>query len=130
MEDDVFKLYVEEAVALLPREFREKLNNVSIFIQDYPTQEQLASLGPSASPLHLLGQYKGVPLINRGHYGIGGALPDTIFIFKMPILSKVRSETELVELIRDTVWHEIGHHFGMSEKEIREAEEVRRNKKF
>ncbi len=129
MEDMQFRSYVEKAVVLLPDEFKRKLDNVTIFIQEFATSEQLSHLGESASPYHLLGLYQGIGQTRRASYGVGGALPDRITIFKKPILMRAQSETHLVELIRDTVWHEIGHHFGMNEEEIREAEKERLTKR-
>lgn len=125
MEDEQFKTYIEKAVALLPEEFRRKMDNVAIFIQEFAKSEELIRLGPSTSPYHLLGLYQGIAQTRRGHYGVSETLPDRITIFKQPILMRARSEAHLIELIRNTVWHEIGHHFGMNEEEIREAEKVR-----
>ncbi len=125
MENEQFQIFIDRAIKQLPKEFRERMDNVTIFIEEYATPEQLHHLGPSTSPYHLLGLYQGIAQTRRGHYGIGETLPDRITIFKMPILMRAHDEEHLVELIRSTVWHEIGHHFGMSEEEIREAESVR-----
>jgi predicted Zn-dependent protease with MMP-like domain len=129
MEPDVFLNYVNEAVEGLPSEFKEKLDNVSIFVEDYPTPSQTKKLAIREGKMYLLGLYEGIPQTHRGSYGVGGALPDKITIFKYPILSISQNEEELVDQIQSTVLHEIGHHFGMNEKEIRAAEEARRKKR-
>jgi predicted Zn-dependent protease with MMP-like domain len=57
-------------------------------------------------------------------------LPDKITIFKIPLESAATSEIDLKELVKNTVWHEIAHHFGMDEKEVREAQKRRQNEKI
>jgi predicted Zn-dependent protease with MMP-like domain len=75
---------------------------------------------------HLLfGLYEGIPKTKRWEYG--QVLPDKITIFKNPIEKYAQSEKEIANIIRDTIWHEIAHHFGMDEKEVKEAEFRRKN---
>ncbi|KKR10276.1 MAG: hypothetical protein UT39_C0021G0018 [Candidatus Woesebacteria bacterium GW2011_GWA1_39_21] len=119
MRDSEFKIIVEGAIAGIPKEFRDRIENVSIVISDYPSIEQLKSARVVSGNATLLGLYEGVPQTKRGHYGIGGALPDKITIFKNPILSISGSYNEAIVNIRNTVIHEIAHHFGMSEGEIK-----------
>jgi len=113
---------------MLPKEFREKLDNVSIFIEDLPTREQIGKFDARHENFTLLGLYEGVPQTRRSNYGVGGAVPDKITLFRYPILSFAHSQEHLIELIRDTLWHEIGHHFGMSEEDIRKAQAKNRLK--
>lgn len=117
MEDKEFGKLVDEVVHDLPEEFKEKLDNVEVLIED------MHAMGPS-----LLGLYEGIPHTKRRSYGIGGPLPDRITIFKIPLLMRVRTLDQLKKSIKSTVMHEIGHHFGMSEKEIRNAEKARYNR--
>lgn len=119
---DEFEDYVSEAMKLLPKEFRDKLDNVAIFVEDYPTREQIGKSNKRNENFTLLGLYEGTPQTRRGHYGVGGAVPDKITLFRYPILSFARSREHLVEMIKDTLFHEIGHHFGMSEEDIRSAQ--------
>jgi len=119
-----FEKIVDDAVAKVPKKFLNKLNNVAIVVQDYPDQEQLKSLGvrrhdrqEPARPYLLLGLYHGVPQIKR--WGGGGILPDKITIFKKPIEHLSDSEEDVKRIVRDTVKHEIAHHFGMSEADLR-----------
>ncbi|MFV1917616.1 MAG: metallopeptidase family protein [Patescibacteria group bacterium] len=125
MTDDEFGLLVESAVARIPEEFRQKIENVSLIIEDYPAQNQIMKLRTRNRGFLLLGLYEGVPMIKRKYYGIGGQLPDKITIFKQPMLSMSRSYEDLKEIVKNTVWHEIAHHFGMDEAQVREAERKR-----
>lgn len=113
MDEEEFGRYVDEAVASLPQKFRDKMENVEVLIADYP-------------PVHyrgmLLGLYEGIPKTKRGHYGIGPTLPDRITIFRYPILMISHSKAHAIDLIYDTVKHEIAHHFGMDEETVRRAE--------
>ncbi len=122
--EDEFTNYVNKALEELPAEFKEKLDNVNIFVEDYPTREQFVKLRMRPEHTLLLGLYEGIPQTKRGNYG-QGVLPDKITLFKMPILSLAQNREHLVQLIKDTLFHEVGHHFGMSEKEIRDAQSKR-----
>ena len=129
MEDETFERIVDEAVESLPKEFKGKLNNVSVITADWPTPHQLRKLNIKAGHNHLLfGLYEGIPQTRRRSYGIGGPLPDKITIFKIPHLMVSRTLNDLEKRVRSTVMHEIGHHFGMSEEHIRKAEMSRRNR--
>jgi predicted Zn-dependent protease with MMP-like domain len=72
----------------------------------------------------LFGLYQGVPLIKRESYGM--VLPDKITIFKNPIEEVNHSPEEIKKAVANTVWHEIAHHFGMDEREVRQAEQKRK----
>lgn len=127
MTDEQFSTYVDEAVGSLPQEFKDKLDNVAIVIEDDPSDFHLASVRMRRGAGLLFGLYQGIPRTKRGAaYGVGGTLPDKITIFKNSILQVVRSEEELIAQIRSTVFHEIAHHFGMNEKEIRSIERKRK----
>lgn len=131
MDDETFDKIVDEAVELLPSEFLEKLENVSIITADWPSPHQLQKLKIKSGHNHLLfGLYEGIPQTRRRSYGIGGPLPDKITIYKIPHLMVSRSMEQLVKRVRSTVMHEVGHHFGMSEEQIRKAESDRRIRKI
>jgi predicted Zn-dependent protease with MMP-like domain len=119
---DEFEKYVDEAMKTLPKEFGDKLDNVSVFIEDFPTRAQVSKFESRNENFTLLGLYEGIPQTKRRGYGIGGAVPDKITLFRYPILSFARTREHLIEMIRDTLFHEIGHHFGMSEEDIRKAQ--------
>ncbi len=111
-----FEKLVKKAILELPEHIRQKMDNVDIVIEDK------SSLGDS-----LLGLYQGVPQTSWGR-GFGNILPDKISIFQKPIERSAKSEREIVDLVKNTVWHEIAHHFGFSEKGVRELE-VKRKKR-
>ena len=118
MPDEEFEKLVEKAVDGLPEEFLKKLENVSIVTQDYPSRSQTDFLHSRGERGFLLGLYQGIPRTRRGNYGIGGVLPDKITIFKIPLLMISRTKSQIEKNVRDTVIHEIAHHFGMSDLEI------------
>lgn len=126
LSQEKFEQIVDDAVAEVPKKFLDKLNNVAIVVQDYPSREQISRLGirfprnqRPVRPFLLLGLYQGVPMIKR--WGGGAIYPDKITIFKMPIEYLSNSEEDVKRIVINTVKHEIAHHFGMSEAEIREA---------
>jgi len=121
MDDTEFENIINKAVEGLPTEFKDKIDNVSIVFSDYPSDEQERQVNMRGRGGLLLGLYQGVPQTRRGNYGVGGALPDKITIFKIPLLSISRNYEEAVENIKSTVIHEIAHHFGMSDEQIQKA---------
>ncbi len=116
MDDKKFKQLVSEALDLLPKEFAQKLNNVAIVVEDSPSSNQLrkSKLPPWAL---LFGLYEGVPQTKRGIYY--SHIPDKITIFKNSIERVARTEEEIKAQVRATVIHEIGHHFGLSDAELK-----------
>jgi predicted Zn-dependent protease with MMP-like domain len=120
----VFEEIVKEGIKAIPERFLEKLDNVDIVIEDEPTPYQLRKLKARENSL-IFGLYEGIPQTKRGNYA--QVLPDKITIFKKPIEKIARSEKDIQEIVKNTIWHEIAHHFGMDEKRVREAE-VKRKK--
>ena len=121
MTRERFEAIAEEEFANLPEPFRQRMENVRIVIEDVdsPARRRQAGLGRSSM---LLGLYEGVPLPRRGiDYGVVPVMPDTITLFQKNIESIARSESDVRRQIRETLIHEIAHHFGMDEDEIREA---------
>lgn len=116
MEDAEFEKLVAEAIDSLPPEFARKLNNVSVTVSDSPTQAQLRSSGLPPWAI-LFGLYHGVPQTKRGIYY--SSLPDKITIFKNSILRVSQTPEEVRAQIRATVIHEIGHHFGLSDEQMK-----------
>lgn len=111
-----FGQLVERALAEVPPPFDEFLEHVPIEVRDRPTAAQLRSVNVSGDSL-LLGLYHGRPLTQRS-VEESGRMPDVIYIFQESIQWVCNSEEELVQQVRKTVLHEIGHHFGMSEKDL------------
>lgn len=118
-----FEELVDQAWEGIPQTFRDRFENVVVFVQDEPSREQLANAGVGPG-YTLFGLYEGTPLERRGH-GYTMALPDRVTIFEGPILRAARSPQEVWTLVYDTLWHELAHHLGMSEDEVREAEKRR-----
>ena len=105
---------VEEALAELPEQFQEFLEEVPVEVWDRPTRHQTRGVGRGGL---LLGLYVGRPRTERSVED-SGRMPDVIYIFQEPIEAVCNNETELVGQVRKTVLHEIGHHFGMDEKDL------------
>ncbi|MGB7156665.1 MAG: metallopeptidase family protein [Tepidisphaeraceae bacterium] len=111
-----FAQLVERALADVPPVFVQYLEEISIEIRDRPTTRQLKSVGLRDDEL-LFGLYHGIARDERSvlHSGV---MPDVIYIFQEDHEDACDSEDELVEQVRITVLHEIGHHFGMSEDDL------------
>lgn len=121
MDCNRFKELVDEALQSIPEEFRSALTNIAIVIEPEPTAEQLAHVEVEP-PDTLLGLYEGTPLTER-QWAHGNVLPDKITLFQNPIEEASDDEDDLVIAIGETLIHEIGHYFGLSEEEIEEIEE-------
>ncbi len=120
MRRAVYERLVREALNDLPDELRSRIQNVEIVIEDRPSREQLSAAG-LRPPATLLGLYQGIPLKERGSW-YGNVLPDKITIFRRPIEARCRTWDDLVRTVRQTVLHEIGHYFGLSEPRLQEIE--------
>ena len=123
MTDDEFEAAIDEALDELPPRFLKALDNVGIAMEDEPDEEALEEAEYGTQDLasgELLGLYVGVPLTERGEgYGeFGCDLPDFITIFKGPHERAFSSRKQIVDEIKKTVVHEIGHYFGMSEDDL------------
>jgi predicted Zn-dependent protease with MMP-like domain len=120
MDRERFERLVERAVEDLPEEFRARLENVDVVVEDWPANHDLARLGLRNRD-ELLGLYQGIPLTKRGdHYGL--VPPDKITIFQGPIEAKCRDDTRIILEIGRVVRHEIAHHFGIGDGRLRELE--------
>lgn len=122
MTRERFKQLVEEAIDTIPRRFAQEVKNVAIVIEDEPSDELLdeMEMGPDDT---ILGLYTGIPLTERG-WAHGNALPDRITLYQTTIEEECEDdEDEIVVAIGETLIHELGHYFGMSEEEIMEIEE-------
>jgi len=109
---------VERALAELPEEFAEFLEEVPIEIRDHPTRQQMRSVNVPSDTGLLLGLYVGRPRTQRS-VEHSGSMPDIIYIFQRPIETVSENEDQLIRQVRTTVLHEIGHHFGMTEEDLR-----------
>jgi predicted Zn-dependent protease with MMP-like domain len=116
-----FEQLVAEALASVPRRFRDAMQNIAIVVEDEPSRELLEQM-EIEPPDTLLGLYQGTPLTER-RWDYGNTLPDRILIFQGPHERAADDEDDLVVAIGETLIHEIGHYFGMSEEQIEEIEE-------
>ena len=118
MDREQFEEYVERAFEKIPDHFKRKLENIAIMVEDFPTQEDLRQLRIGSGKL-LLGYYRGTPLPQRSIWQ-GTRLPDKIVLFQNNIERLCRNEKEVEDKVFEVLTHEIGHYFGLSDKEIYE----------
>jgi predicted Zn-dependent protease with MMP-like domain len=121
MSRNPFEKHVADALESIPSRFREAMQNIAIVVEDEPSQELLDEM-EIEPPDTLLGLYQGVPLTER-RWDYGNALPDRVLIFEGPHRRASEDEEDLINCIAETLIHEIGHYFGLSEEEIEEIEE-------
>ena len=121
-----FEKIVEEGFDRLPEWVKAKIKNVAILIEEEPSEEERELQGLREDET-LLGLYKGIPLSERGEmYGVGITLPDTITLYRLPILEAAREDGHDVrDVVADTIWHEFAHHFGIDEEGVRDREKER-----
>ncbi|MCC7104898.1 MAG: metallopeptidase family protein [Chloroflexi bacterium] len=116
-----FRVCVEQAIDTIPPRFARHVRNLAIVIEDEPSEELLLEMEVEP-PDTLLGLYTGTPLPERG-WGYGNVLPDHITLFQRPIEDEADGDdTEVVAAIGETLIHELGHYFGMSEEQIMDIE--------
>ena len=116
-----FEQLVARALRSIPKRFRDEMRNVAVVVEDEPSAELLEEMGIEP-PDTLFGLYQGTPLTERD-WAFGNAMPDRISIFQKPIEEASEDDDEIVTAIGETVIHEFGHYFGLSEEEIEEIEE-------
>ncbi len=135
MDLDQFETLVgEEFPRAVPEKFRTLIANVAFLVEDEPSEdvrkEQALAEGET-----LLGYYRGIPHPARGDlYGIGATLPDTVTLYRLPLIEEAEAlrerhggtyEEAMRRAIRETIWHEVAHYFGMDEHEVNRRETER-----
>jgi len=116
LSDEEFRQVVEEAIEALPDEFKSKMDNVDVVAEDYPPPEVRRR---TPRGVLVLGLYQGVPQ-KRRTTGYGLVLPDKISLYKKNIESICTTRDQVYRQIRKTLLHEIGHHFSLDDKELRD----------
>jgi predicted Zn-dependent protease with MMP-like domain len=117
-----FEQLVTEAMTLIPKRFRREMRNLAVIVDDDPHPSLLDDMGIEP-PDTLFGLYQGTPLPERSA-GHGNSLPDVITLYQLPIEEECDGdEDEVRAVIGETLIHEVGHHFGLSEEEIEAIEE-------
>ena len=113
-----FEKLVMRALDGLPEVFKQSLENVDVVVEDEPTKEQAGKVN-AAHRRMVLGLYQGVPLSRRNHlYGM--VMPDKISIFQKNIERICRTDEDIVRIVTHTVQHELAHHFGISDKRLKD----------
>lgn len=110
-----FRRLVQQAITTLPTPVLAYLDNVDILVQDWPTPEQLRSVG-AEDPYDLLGLYEGIPRTERSTYNL--VLPDRITLFQRPIEAMCQSPDEVAAQVRTTILHELAHHYGWGDRDM------------
>lgn len=122
-----FRRLVVETIDMLPKEFQEAIENIEVIVEDWPSDEELdyfeerEGLEEGEGDDLLLGLYQGIPLHERNSVTYHGVLPDRITLFRKVIEEFCEGDEEvMVEEIRKTFLHEIGHYFGLDEERLKE----------
>jgi predicted Zn-dependent protease with MMP-like domain len=122
MEREKFEKLAEEALTQIPKKFKKLISNLAVLVEEKASREIFERTG--STPLSsILGHYHGVPFKHRGPF-YGNIPPDVIVIYQKPIESICSTEEEIKKKVREVILHEIGHYFGLSEKELREIERI------
>jgi predicted Zn-dependent protease with MMP-like domain len=121
MTRERFRTLVGEAIDSIPTRFATHVRNVAIVIEEAPSAELLAEMD-IAPPDTLLGLYQGTPLTER-RWDHGNDLPDRVLLFQRPIEEDAAEDGDVVGVIGETLIHELGHYFGLSEDEIMAIED-------
>ena len=116
-----FEALVERALRKLPKKFKDKVANIAVVVEDWPDDATLEEMGIEP-PDTLYGLYRGVDLTHRDT-SYGNVLPDTITIYQGPIEEDAYDEAEMVEMVRETVVHELGHYFGLDNDTMHRIED-------
>jgi predicted Zn-dependent protease with MMP-like domain len=120
MTRERFEETAQEIFDTLPEIFGKSIDNVHIVVEDYPSDDVINNM--RTGKYALLGLYQGIPLTHRGTwYGASPTLPDRISLYQKNIEAQCGNDGEVVECIQEVLFHELGHYFGMNEREIRNA---------
>ena len=128
MSEQEFEQIANAEWERVPDKFKQKITNLALLIED-DVDERVRKEEGLEEGESLLGLYQGIPLTERGsEYGVGGTLPDTITLYRLPILEEAsemdRAFRDAVRIVvRETLWHEVGHYFGLPEHGVNEREE-------
>lgn len=133
MSEQEFEQIANAEWECVPNRFKQKISNVALLIED-DVDERVRKEEGLEEGESLLGLYHGIPLTERGsEYGVGGTMPDTITLYRLPILEEAsemdRAFRDAVRIVvRETLWHEVGHYFGLAEHGVNEREEEGTNR--
>lgn len=130
MEENNFRMLVTEVLEKVPEKFARLMDNVAVLVEDVPSDAILHEQGITPGEGTLLGLYHGVPRTERGvDYGVGEVVPDTITLFRLPILDvALQEQKEVSQVVYETLWHEIAHYMGFDEHAVARREEEGTNR--
>jgi len=118
MGREEFEAAVAEALDGLPEALGGLVENLAVVVEDEPAADLLRELEMDPDEETLFGLYQGVELGDRDPGSYGGALPDRVVVYRLPLLEACTSRRELLREIRNTVVHEVGHYFGLDEDQL------------
>lgn len=137
MNEEQFRALALEEWNNVPERYAKLVKNVALLVEDEPDDE-VRELEGLVGDETLLGIYRGIPNTERGSdYGVGGTLPDTITLYRLPIMAEAEELTDtdknlyrenLRKVVRETIWHEVGHYFGLDEHPINRREDEGTNR--
>lgn len=137
MDEREFSALVEAEWEAMPPKWKAQVENVALLVEDEPSDELRKEEGLGEHET-LLGHYHGIPHTARGEmYGVGATVPDTITLYRLPILEEAEELTDdhtghfkkyVAQVVRDTLWHEVGHYMGFDEDHVREREDEGTNR--
>jgi predicted Zn-dependent protease with MMP-like domain len=116
-----FEALVDKALRKLPKNFRQRISNIAVVVEDWADAETLAEMGIDP-PDTLYGLYRGIDLTRRDS-SYGNVMPDVITIYQGPIEEDAADEQEMAEIVRETVVHELGHYFGLDDETMHRIED-------
>lgn len=116
-----FERLVEFALKSIPKRFRDNMKNIAVVVEDEPSPELLAEMEIEEGD-SLYGLFQGTPLTERG-WSEGTRIPDRISIYQRPIEEDAEDAEDMLVIVVETVIHEFGHYFGLSEEEIEAIED-------
>jgi predicted Zn-dependent protease with MMP-like domain len=120
METEEFVRVAEETLDSLPREFRERINNLLIAVEDRPPNDMVQKHRGKGLTGLILGVYQGVPATQRSTFDLMHP-PDRIVLYRKNIEAVCANDAEIRHQIRQTVFHELGHYFGMNEEQLKDV---------
>jgi len=120
MDKKEFEKLVDEALESLPKDFKKRLENITVIVEDKPSREVMRKMGIPSGHV-IFGLYHGVPYTRRGSF-YGNIAPDVIVIYQEPIVRFSSTKEEIKQRVQDVVLHEVGHYFGLDEDDLRKIE--------
>ncbi len=118
MKREDFINVAEEALDSLPEEFRSRIQNVAILVEDFPPKQ--SALRPGQQRRLLLGIFHGVPATKKSFFDLSVG-PAHIVLYQKNIEAVCSTEVEIRHQIRQTLMHELGHYFGMTEEQLKDV---------